>query len=245
MTGREFWRRYIAVRVCAGCRELISYRQGEDAFCPKCRAAFDRAKTESCPSCFQSYCECICMPKDLQKAGVLSLRKLVRYSTNRQNEPQNRIIYSLKHKPNRRYSAFLAGELYPLVDEELRKLGVDDPKEEVCLVPIPRGRRSYMKYGTDQSESVCRALSELCGIPHARVIGRRWGGREQKKLTVSERRENLQGLLFVTDPDRVRGKVVVLLDDVVTTGASMVSCARLLKKAGAAAILSVCVAKNS
>ena len=245
MTGREFWRRYIAVRVCAGCKELISYEQSEDAFCPQCRASFDRAKTENCSKCFQAYCECTCMPSSLQKEGALSLRALVRYTSKHKREPQNRIIYSLKQKPNRRYSTFLARELDPLICEELRAVGVEDSKTEACLVPIPRGKRAYVKTGTDQSVSICRALSAVEGIPTCMCLQRKWGGKEQKNLTMAQRRKNLQGLFHVTEPELIQGKVVILLDDVVTTGATMATCARLLKKAGAVAILAVCVAKNS
>ena len=245
MRWKEFWQRYIQVRACAGCGELLSYEHATEAFCPACHQIFEKAKTESCSSCFQAYCECTCMPKALQREGVLSLRKLVRYSSKRQKEPQNRILYALKHKPNRRYSLFLAGELYPLIREELKALGVEEDTDEVCLSYIPRGRRSYMKYGTDQSEAICRELSELSQIPSVSVFHRKWGGKEQKKLGVAARRKNLRGLFSVEHEDQIRGKIVVLIDDVVTTGASMATCAQLLKKAGAVAILCVCIANNS
>ncbi len=244
MRFREFLERYIRVRPCPGCPSRVSYEHYGDAFCPSCRAKWDRAKTESCGTCFQAYSECVCMPKVLERAGALSLRKLVRYSSKRQKEPQNKILYLLKHKPNRRYSHFLAEELLPLVKEELKALEMEQDKSQTCIVFLPRGRRSYMKYGTDQSQTIGKELSELSGIPLVEAFHRKWGGREQKKLRVSERQKNLRGILSVSNAEEIRGKFVFLLDDIVTTGASMASCVSLLKKAGASAVLCLCIAKT-
>ncbi len=243
MKWKEFFQRYVEVRVCPGCRELIDFAHAEEAFCPACRQIFDRAKTESCPACFQAYCECTCMPKSLQSVGALSLRKLVRYSSKRQKEPQNRIIYALKHRPNRRCSAFLARELYPLIREEVTTLAEEDT-DRVRLVFIPRSRQSLVKYGTDQSEAICKELSLMSGIPMVSAFHRKRGGKEQKKLGVAARRKNLRGLFSVEKKEEIQGRVILLLDDVVTTGASMATCAHLLKQAGAAAVLCVCLAKN-
>ncbi len=184
------------------------------------------------------------MPKILKRAGALSLRKLVRYSSRRQKEPQNKILYLLKHAPNRRCSRFLAEELLPLVREELKALEIEDEREESRIVFLPRGRHSYLKYGTDQSEAIAKELSELSGIPLTSAFHRKWGGKEQKRLRVSERQRNLRGLLSVINAEEIRGKAIFLFDDVVTTGASMASCVSLLKKAGAAVVVCLCVAKT-
>ena len=245
MKAREFFDRYVGVRSCAGCGELMSYEQARDAFCPRCRKIWDQAKTENCPTCFQAISECICMPPFLKSAGVLSLRKLTRYSSARQNEPQNRILYAIKHNPNRRYTRFLVSELLPALREELSAAGVENGAEEALLIHLPRGRRARSKYGHDQSELFCRILSEQTGIPHAkRAIRRRLGGREQKKLNRKERQANLRGLLSLRDETAVRGKVVILFDDIVTTGASLAACASLLKKAGAKMILCGTISQN-
>ena len=184
------------------------------------------------------------MPKSLEAAGALTLRKLVRYSAKRQKEPQNRILYALKHYPNRRYSRFLASELLPVLSEELRALGVDNAREEVLLTYVPRSRKALLAYGTDQSEAIARAMARLGDLPFQRTLSRKWGGKEQKHLRKREREKNLRRLFSVPEPETVKGKVVILLDDVVTTGASMAICVSLLKKAGASAVLCLCVAKT-
>ncbi len=245
MKIREFFERYVFTRQCAGCGELLSYAYVRESFCPKCRIIWDRAKTENCPTCFQAISECTCMPKNLASTGAVSLRKLTRYSSSRQQEPQNRLLYFIKHTPNRRHMTFLASELLPAIREELAKAGVKDEGQEAVIIHLPRGKWAKNKYGFDQSEWFCHALSEQIGIPHAKnAIGRRLGGTEQKKLDRKERQENIRGLLFIKEPEAVRDKVVILFDDIVTTGASMAACASLLKKAGAKTLLLACISQN-
>ena len=244
MRFHDFLERYVYVRVCPGCGELLSYSRAREAFCMDCRRKWDQALTENCPQCFRAISECNCLPKSLSAAGALCLRKLFHYSTKRQKEPQNRILYSLKHAPNRRLAGFLALEILPMLKEELSALGVESPSDEALIVHIPRGRASRNKYGCDQSEMICRSLSELSGIPHLPILRRKIGGKEQKKLSKAERQKNLKGLFWIKDPTPLRGRVVILLDDVVTTGASMAAGVSVLKKNGAQVILCFCVAEN-
>ena len=65
----------------------------------------------------------------------------------------------------------------------------------------------------------------------------------QGGLSVKGRRRNVQGAFKVMDADAVRGKRVVLVDDVLTTGATLESCTRTLKRAGAVRIDAVCLAR--
>ena len=244
MTGKEFVDRFLRVRKCGGCGKILPYERCHDALCNECQMRWNRAKTETCPTCLQSAVECTCQPKRLSATGVLTLRKLVHYVAAREAEPQNRIIYHIKKNPNHRYWRFLASELKPLVEEELLVLGVTAPRGEVVLVSVPRGRRSRAIYGFDQSEELGRFLCAALGVPYASVFHRKFGGKEQKKLTRDQRQKNIGRLIYLTDPNSVRDKCVLLLDDVVTTGASMAVCATALKRAGARCVIAVALART-
>ena len=246
MTLREFLDRFVFVRKCGGCGALLEYEEVPNAFCPTCRVKWNQAKVEPCAVCYQGAVECTCMPKGLSATGVLSLRKLAFYSPKRMKEPQNQVIYRIKHEPNRRIFSFLASELRGAVAEELKTLEIE-PSEDAVLVCVPRGRSAVAKYGFDQSELICRALSPLTGIPYLPVLKRKIGGKEQKKLDKTHRFRNIRSL-FYWNPrigeDRIKGKYVFLLDDIVTTGASMAACVHLMKKAGAKAVICLCIAQN-
>ncbi len=242
MDRREFLDRFVFVRKCGGCGEILPYERSRDAFCSECVRAWHIAKAENCPNCLRVVTECTCTPNGLR--GVRSLRKLIFYHSKKYDEPQNKMIYLIKHRPNKRISAFVAKELSAALREELAVCGFSDQTSDVIVLNVPRGRRSKTLYGFDQSELVCRALSKECGLSYLDAIGRRRGGMEQKKLTGRKRFSNVKGLFFLKDAGAFAGKCVVLFDDVVTTGASMAGCVKLLQKAKAAEILAFCIAQD-
>lgn len=181
------------------------------------------------------------MPKGLSKTGALSLRKLYFYSSKKDKEPQNRLLYFLKKHPNKRMASFIARELSPLMLSELSVL--DANSENTVIVNVPRGHTSRRMYGFDQAALICGELSKVSGIPFTPAIKRRRGGREQKQLDRQKRFRNVRSLFEVSDTLAVEGKYAVIFDDVVTTGASMSACAEILKKAGAKGIFCLSIAE--
>ena len=200
------------------------------------------AKTENCAECLRVVTECACAPKGLR--GAHSLRKLIFYHPKKHREPQNKLLYFLKHHANARASEFVACELAPVLDEELASCGFSEKKSEVVIVNVPRGRRAKTHYGHDQSELICRVLAEICQITYCGCLVRCRKGREQKKLTGAGRFGNVKGAFSLKDDTELSGKCVVLFDDVVTTGASMLGCVKLLGAAGAKEILALCIAQD-
>ena len=223
---------------------ILSFEHCYEAFCPDCRRRWNIAKTESCSVCFQSVAECTCQPKALSSAGSLTLRKLFFYLAKREYEPQNRILYHIKKKPNRRLFLFLASELAPMAKQELSVLGMEELYENAVIVSMPRGRRSRAVYGFDQSECLARSLGQIMHIPYESVLRRRFGGQVQKHLSAKERQKNMRRVILVRKEDAVKGKYVILLDDVVTTGASMAACISALKNAGARGVISIALART-
>ena len=244
MTRQEFFDRFLYVRKCASCRRILAYEDCHTAFCPSCRMRWHMAKAQTCGECFRTAPECVCMPKEMTKAGALTLRKLTFYDAQRVSDPSNRLIYFLKQHPNRRMADFLASEWETALTEELATLGLTDRPDAVLLTGIPRGRRARMKYGFDQSELLARALAERMGLAYRGVFRRRFGGKTQKKLSAPGRTANMRRLLSLRDEQSVRGKYIFLLDDVVTTGASMAAAVSLLSKAGALGVICLCIAKG-
>jgi ComF family protein len=244
MRASEFFERYVFVRRCAGCSELIGYDDRKDAFCPSCRVKFEMAKAEFCPLCSHSAIECDCMPKKMKKSGVLTLKKLVLYRSDRAGEPENRLLYFLKHNKNRRVARFVAEQLSHKVYELVRESGEKIEKFE--FVYIPRTKRAVAKYGFDQSEMVLCELSAITGVPVSKLLVRKNRGSEQKILSSHKRLENAEKDINISEnaevfPDRS----YILFDDIVTSGASMLRAAGLLFKAGAHRVYGLCIAMNA
>lgn len=240
MSWREYWDRFVRVRACGGCGELLCYEQRSNAFCEGCYLKWSAAKVESCPHCLLPAVDCSCMPKELSKAGALCLRKLVLYRADRKGMPQNKVIYRLKHEPNTRIESFLARELSRGIREELAVLGA----ASCVLVPVPRRRASKNLYGFDQAERLCLAISRELGIPVSLALRRGWGDREQKGLSREKRFRNVSRSFALRRGESVRGKHVLLVDDVVTTGSGMTACVKLLRQAEAATVRCLCVGQT-
>ena len=240
----EELRRIVSVHKCVSCRSILSREDFDESFCPTCKLHWQTALTQSCPDCYGAAAECSCMPKQLSGAGALTLRRLFFYSAKKDNEPQNKLVYFLKHYKNKRASSFAAGQLLRAAREELDTLEV--PYNEAVVVSMPRGRRAVKSYGFDQSKEVCIALADMLGATYAEVIKRRVGGKEQKKLNAAERRRNIKKLMRINSEDLrlIKGKYVLLFDDVVTTGASMAACVSLLRRAGARGVVCLALASD-
>lgn len=103
-------------------------------------------------------------------------------------------------------------------------------------VPLAPDRRKERGY--DQVELIARNVSERLRIPLVPLLKKRRGVSAQS-LTSSpeERRANIAGAYRVIDPSAVIDQRVLLIDDVVTTGATLSECAKTLRKAGAAKVL--------
>src|SRR5208283_3593899 len=92
------------------------------------------------------------------------------------------------------------------------------------------------KRGFNQSELLAGEIARRSGIPVRNAVRRVKATTTQAGLTHAKRRANVSGAFRVRRPDRVRGLKILLVDDVMTTGATASSCARALEQAGAARV---------
>ena len=121
-----------------------------------------------------------------------------------------------------------------------------------CLMmPIPLHPARQRERGFNQSdllaEGLVRALRKQGGSGEVRLcpehLRRKRATPPQTGLSVAARRENLRGAFEVVRPEAVRARTVALIDDVMTTGATLSACARVLKRAGAAQVMGVTLAR--
>jgi ComF family protein len=109
--------------------------------------------------------------------------------------------------------------------------------EDVCpevLIPVPLHRRRLRQREFDQALALAQYLSQEVHIPYrAATLIRRRSTESQVGLSRMERDENVRGAFDVAEPQAVRGKTVLLIDDVYTTGATVKECTRVLLRAGA------------
>lgn len=114
----------------------------------------------------------------------------------------------------------------------------DVREERTALVPVPLSARREHERGFNQSERLASPLAALLGIPQwPDVLVRTTFTSSQTRLTPEERLRNVSGAFRVDgDPARLRGAHLVLVDDVVTTAATLNACAAALFAGGARVI---------
>ena len=231
---------------CSACGELLDWyeapRTGE-SLCPDCRKKWESEKLETCGTCTRRVTACACMPDMLKKSGCRGFRKLTYYLPARRDVVKNRVIFRIKEESSVRTHAFLASELLPALTEMVEASGY--AREDMSLASIPRSASAKAKYGTDQAEMLARALAKESGLPYVGYLARRWrASRAQKGLSGAARLQNAREAFCLSRGKRNCTKVVFLVDDVITTGASAAACARLLRRAGAKRIYCLAVASD-
>jgi ComF family protein len=119
------------------------------------------------------------------------------------------------------------------------------------IVPVPLHPSRRRERGFNQSDllakGLVRELAEQHGAALPEVAGsclhRQRATPPQTGLSVAARRENLRGAFEVFQPEAVRARAVVLIDDVMTTGATLSACARALRRAGAGRVMGLTLAR--
>jgi ComF family protein len=104
------------------------------------------------------------------------------------------------------------------------------------IVPMPMHWRRRWERGFNQADLLAREAGRRTGVPVKSVVKRSKATPPQAGLTSAKRRANVSGAFEVPKPELVKGKRILLVDDVLTTGATAAACARSLKRAGAVSV---------
>lgn len=126
-----------------------------------------------------------------------------------------------------------------LLGKWLVEAGRDVVGECELVVPVPLARRRLLMRRFNQAAILAQEVARLTGLGYEPlVLERRRATSSQVGLTRAERQRNVAGAFRVPRrlEDRVRGRKILLIDDVITTGSTVGACARALKRAGAARV---------
>jgi len=140
-----------------------------------------------------------------------------------------------------------ASEVGPTLGEALARTvanrGLDGSRLD-GVVPVPLHWRRQIGRRYNQAERIAVGVARTLGVPLLPVLRRRSGGRSQQGLTLAERQANVKSAYALASRrvrwwhgvDSLQGARLLLVDDVMTTGSTLVACARVLAEAGAGPI---------
>jgi ComF family protein len=157
------------------------------------------------------------------------------------------LILQLKFRRRER----LGRKLGTLLAHAWQKLGGFDPANPPLIAPVPLFHSRERERGFNQSRLLAEGLrNRIEKLPGGIKIGldahllvRTRATSPQARLKFQARKENVRGAFAVGKPESVRGRHIILVDDVMTTGATLSACAAALKKAGAAKVAALALAR--
>lgn len=149
-----------------------------------------------------------------------------------------RSIVLLKHERIPPLGAWFAARLAEVLAAESKELAAD------VVVPVPLHPTRLRERGYNQAELIARPLARRLGLPmHSWLLMRTKPRPEKQKLSVHERWDSVRGAFAARPGSPVDNLSVLLVDDVMTTGATMDACARVLRRAGARRVIALAVAR--
>jgi ComF family protein len=141
-----------------------------------------------------------------------------------------------------------ANVLGRMLAEAIAELAPDFPAESVAVIPVPLHRAKLREREFNHAELIARTAVKLMAPARlhlcAGALERKRETPSQTGLTSHQRRENVRGAFGVAQPEAAKGREVLVVDDVYTTGATVSECARVLRRAGATKVWVATVART-
>ncbi len=216
---------FVLPPVCPFCRTLVSENK---TACGPCWSQIQFISAPYCPQCAKPF-EFGSAVNDLKCAKCLSnppafkaTRAVFRY-----DDFSRKLILSFKHHNAIHMGPLLAQWMYTHSEDILRNVDF--------LIPIPLHWTRLLKRGYNQAAILSKEISKLSNVPtKLKVLERVRRTPTQGSLTPKQRQDNVRGAFHVPASaiPIIQGKTLVLIDDVITTGATLDACAKTLIKAG-------------
>ncbi|MBQ4084981.1 MAG: ComF family protein [Clostridia bacterium] len=210
--------------VCMGCGDLAGTQEGW--LCPECEEAMEELKMEDreiCPRCGMERKGGRCRNcEDWPDDAVQIARYCYGYAY-----PIDACVMKMKYTGVYRMTEWMGERMAELLEQGA--FGRID-----LLVPVPMHPSRLRERGRNHAQCLAEEISRINGVPVFNGLGRSVNTKQQARLKGDERRRALQGAFSLdTDAGQIAGKRIVLIDDVITTGTTVNSCAKILYANGA------------
>lgn len=215
----SFWHRLldlISPRLCVVCGHRLSVT--EEVVCASCN--FHLPRTGFQHNAYEN---------EMAKLfwGQIPIERATAFFYYEAHAETANILYELKYKDHPEI-----GEIFGrMFAREIKSAGFFDGIDGI--IPIPLAKKRQRQRGYNQSQEIAQGISEMIGLPiYNKVVSRKVFQGSQTSKGRWERNENVENVFELLDAETIQGQHLLLIDDVVTTGATIIACAKELLKAG-------------
>lgn len=217
--------------VCLGCGKELPERCREQSLCTECEGNLPFKTGKCCAICgtpiyVGRLCRrCSAFTPEYDRAyAPFNYRGLIR-----------KLILDLKIGGN----LYLVGYLTGYMSDYMKGLSLDFD----VVTAVPATKTTVRKRGFDHTSLLAEGVSEELGIPYSKLLNRKTHKVDQTKLGFSDRFKAVEGNFEVVPDTEIAGKTVLLIDDILTSGATASECAKVLKSAGAKRVTVLTIAR--
>ena len=209
-------------RFCSGCNKKLT--AGEKPICSECLNSILIADEDRIRSEFNRKFLSRDLIKEFYSHFVFEKDKILQD-----------IIHSLKYKKQFRTGIYLG---------EILSEGIKARNWQIDLIlPIPLHHLKKAERGFNQSDFIAKGLSRRLKIPYStNSIKRIRFTESQTNLDIEERQANVAKAFRLRSPNKIAGKTILLVDDVITTGATILECGKVLVSAGVKSVYACSIA---
>ena len=215
---------HILPRFCKGCQKKLTLF--EKYICSSCYSTFEIAKADRINDEFRRKFSSDLLITDFNSAFVFHNDSVIQ-----------KLIHSLKYEQN-----FLVGKFLGLKTCQVLRNKIQSWQADL-IIPIPLHHLRKAERGFNQSMEIAKGVRSELGIKiNNRVLRRNRFTKTQTKFSLEERKTNIDGAFSIRNKQKIEGKNIILIDDVITTGATTKECAKMLVENGAAKVYALSVA---
>lgn len=201
-------------------------------FCPGCDNKLNTNENVLCINCLSKLqivsSEMIESEYERKYSGSKIISGFVSHYVFEKDKELQHIIHALKYDKKFLIGKYLGENLGKYFASQFQSWNIN------LIIPIPLHHLKKAERGFNQSLYIAKGISVATGIPlNAIAVKRDRFTQSQTTLKVKERKENIKGAFKVRKSDAIKGKYILLVDDVMTTGATISECGRVLLEADA------------
>ena len=218
---------FLFPKYCVGCGHPGEF------FCGDCLRELPRIYDPLCPACGRPQTNEVLCPECVQQAAAIDgMRAPFKFEGT-----IRKAVHDFKYRNVRALAKPLSGLMYRYISN--RSLIFD------AIIPIPLHSKRLKERGYNQSELLAGNLGKITGVPVIRdgLFRIKYTVPQVKTSSLAERRNNVNGAFSGSD-NAVKGKSILLIDDVATSGLTMNAAAAVLKSSGAGSVWGLTLARE-